>query len=120
MRAAPPGALARPVVANNIPLQRTWLDRIADAVLGADSAGGSLLGPEQKYALICSHCKKHNGLATREEFNEIRESGDTRDGSTRPPLLTPPMRLEQSTFAPIVEHSKPEDPHPFLYPHHGD
>lgn len=54
------------------PVQRTWLDRVADAVLGADAAS-STLGPEQKYALICSQCKRHNGLATRDEFDEIRE-----------------------------------------------
>lgn len=76
MRNANPavGSIRAPIV----PLQRTWLDRMADAVLGADPAGGTLLGPEQKYALICSKCKKHNGLATKEEFNEIRESNTAR------------------------------------------
>ncbi|CAO1632810.1 unnamed protein product [Sympodiomycopsis kandeliae] len=54
-----------------ITLQRTWLDRVADAVLGSDPSGAAL-GPEQKYALICTQCKQHNGLATREEFDEIQ------------------------------------------------
>lgn len=53
------------------PLQRTWLDRMADAVLGADPSSAAL-GPEQKYALICSQCKRHNGLAAREEFDEVQ------------------------------------------------
>ncbi|CAO1635868.1 unnamed protein product [Parajaminaea phylloscopi] len=55
-----------------LPQHRTWVDRMADAVLGADPASSPLLGPEQKYALICSQCKHHNGLATKEEFQEIQ------------------------------------------------
>lgn len=54
------------------PIHRTWVDRMADAVLGADPSAAAL-GPEQKYALICSNCKRHNGLAAKEEFDEIRE-----------------------------------------------
>jgi hypothetical protein len=54
------------------PAQRTWLDRMADSVLGADPSG-TALGPEQKYALICVNCKRHNGLARKEEFEEVRE-----------------------------------------------
>lgn len=51
------------------PLQKTWTDKLADAILGSDP---SILGPEQKYALICSRCFHHNGLALKEEFNEIQ------------------------------------------------
>lgn len=54
------------------PAQRTWLDRMADSVLGADPSS-TALGPEQKYALICVSCKRHNGLARKEEFEEVRE-----------------------------------------------
>lgn len=58
--------------ASAAPAQRTWLDRMADSVLGADPSS-TALGPEQKYALICVSCKRHNGLARKEEFEEVRE-----------------------------------------------
>lgn len=87
-RAAVPGATAPTIVrpplpsAMSAPVQRTWLDRVADAVLGSDPTA-SALGPEQKYALICTKCKNHNGLATREEFDEVRESsGRAREKTT--------------------------------------
>ncbi|PWY96965.1 hypothetical protein BCV70DRAFT_167959 [Testicularia cyperi] len=51
------------------PMPKTWMDKLADAVLGADP---SSLGPEQKYALVCPRCKHHNGLALREEFHELQ------------------------------------------------
>lgn len=59
----------RPVAAPVVPMQRTWMDKLADAILGADP---SALGPEQKYALVCARCKAHNGLALKEEFNEVQ------------------------------------------------
>lgn len=68
----PPPTIVRPPLPSAMPTERTWLDRVADAVLGSDPSSATL-GPEQKYALICSNCKKHNGLATREEFDEVRE-----------------------------------------------
>lgn len=52
-----------------VPLQKTWMDKLADAILGADP---SATGPEQKYALICARCHAHNGLALKEEFNEVQ------------------------------------------------
>ncbi|SJX64168.1 uncharacterized protein SRS1_14822 [Sporisorium reilianum f. sp. reilianum] len=52
-----------------LPMQKTWLDKLADAILGADP---SATGPEQKYALICARCHAHNGLALKEEFNEVQ------------------------------------------------
>ncbi|KAN0061322.1 hypothetical protein ACQY0O_006168 [Thecaphora frezii] len=51
------------------PLPKTWMDKVADAVLGADPSSA---GPEQKYALICTRCYMHNGLALKEEFDEIQ------------------------------------------------
>ncbi len=45
------------------------MDKLADAILGADP---SATGPEQKYALICARCHRHNGLALKEEFNEVQ------------------------------------------------
>ena len=47
------------------------MDKVADAILGADPG---LAGPEQKYALICVRCHTHNGLALKDEFDEIRKS----------------------------------------------
>lgn len=61
----PPRPAALPVV----PLQKTWMDKLADAILGADP---SAIGPEQKYALICARCHAHNGLALKQEFNEVQ------------------------------------------------
>ncbi|KAJ9474117.1 Endoplasmic reticulum junction formation protein lunapark [Pseudozyma hubeiensis] len=51
------------------PMPKTWMDKVADAILGADP---SATGPEQKYALICARCHAHNGLALKEEFNEVQ------------------------------------------------
>jgi endoplasmic reticulum junction formation protein lunapark len=43
----------------------TWMDRFMDALIGDDSRN-------QKYALICSQCFNHNGLATPELFETVR------------------------------------------------
>ena len=43
----------------------TWMDRFMDALIGDDSRN-------QKYALICSQCFNHNGLATPELFETAR------------------------------------------------
>lgn len=58
-----------PPTAPAIPMQKTWMDKLADSILGSDPAA---LGPEQKYALICARCHAHNGLALKEEFNEVQ------------------------------------------------
>lgn len=51
--------------------QRSWYDRLADAILGDDPS--SLSGDvSQKYALICEKCAKHNGLVPREQYMELR------------------------------------------------
>lgn len=55
-----------------LPQPRTLLDKVADLVLGPDpSTRGP--GPEQRYALICPDCKRHNGLCMKEDWEEIRE-----------------------------------------------
>ncbi|CCF48256.1 hypothetical protein NDA11_004768 [Ustilago hordei] len=64
MRQQPPTA-SIPVLR----MQKTWTDKLADAILGSDP---SVVGPEQKYALICNRCLRHNGLALKEEFNEVQ------------------------------------------------
>ncbi|TIA82968.1 hypothetical protein E3P98_01057 [Wallemia ichthyophaga] len=51
--------------------QRSWYDRLADAILGDDPS--NLSGDvSQKYALICEKCAKHNGLVPREQYMELR------------------------------------------------
>jgi endoplasmic reticulum junction formation protein lunapark len=40
------------------PESKTFLDRILDLLVGVDENA-----PEQRYALICRHCRAHNGLA---------------------------------------------------------
>ncbi|CEP07856.1 hypothetical protein [Parasitella parasitica] len=42
-----------------------WYDKIVDALVGD-------VGPETKYALICTHCYHHNGLVLKEEFDTIQ------------------------------------------------
>ncbi|KAI8975556.1 hypothetical protein BDF20DRAFT_614749 [Mycotypha africana] len=42
-----------------------WYDKIVDALVGD-------IGPESKYALICSHCYSHNGLVFKEEHDTIQ------------------------------------------------
>ncbi|KAH7732243.1 CRE-LNP-1 protein [Aphelenchoides avenae] len=42
---------------------RTPVDRIIDYVMGD--------GPSNRYALICRNCHSHNGMALREEFEQI-------------------------------------------------
>ncbi|PWN49387.1 hypothetical protein IE53DRAFT_299438, partial [Violaceomyces palustris] len=64
-----PFQLSNPTTPSFPPTKRTWIDKLADAVLGAEDP--SVWGPEQKYALICSRCFSHNGLATKEDFQEI-------------------------------------------------
>ncbi|KXS19775.1 hypothetical protein M427DRAFT_41643 [Gonapodya prolifera JEL478] len=45
---------------------RPWFDRIFDAIIG-----DHLDGPNNKYALICTRCHVHNGLASPLEFESI-------------------------------------------------
>ncbi|WFD08383.1 hypothetical protein MVES1_003755 [Malassezia vespertilionis] len=52
------------------PVQRGWLDKIADTILGTDPYGVS--AEEQQYALICRHCFRHNGLVPKNELEEVR------------------------------------------------
>lgn len=59
-----------PAVAVQPPGPRTWMDKLGDALLGADP---SQMTAEQRYALICEACYAHNGLALKEEIEEIRE-----------------------------------------------
>jgi len=46
------------------PNQRSILDRIVDGIIGD--------GPNSRYALICESCACHNGLALKEQFENIR------------------------------------------------
>lgn len=61
----PPGApLAQAPLAYDAP--KAWYDKLFDALIGPAE------GPNSKYALICSKCYAHNGLAVAEEFEDIR------------------------------------------------
>ena len=55
----PNGPLMRPILSQN----RSTSDRIIDWVLGD--------GVENRYALICSSCCSHNGMALKEEFEYL-------------------------------------------------
>ena len=52
--------------------RRTWYDRLADAILG-DDPSNPLSDDNQKYALICEKCAKHNGLVPREIYIDLSE-----------------------------------------------
>jgi hypothetical protein len=52
------------------PPPRSWLDKVADLILGTDPYGTTL--EEQQYALICRGCMRHNGLVPKQEFEEVR------------------------------------------------
>lgn len=52
------------------PYPRSWMDKVADMILGTDPYGATL--EDQQYALVCRHCFRHNGLVPKNELNEIR------------------------------------------------
>lgn len=78
-----PGMKSTPSLSNGTPVelglptlkqsqfQRTWLDRVADKILGAE-VGGQATAAEQRYALICRICYTHNGLCPKEEWKEVQ------------------------------------------------
>lgn len=47
---------------------KTFIDKIADALLGGDEQS-----PNNKYALICQKCFSHNGLCLKDEVMDVRE-----------------------------------------------
>jgi hypothetical protein len=49
--------------------QRGWVDKLTDAILGENEQS-----PNSRYALICSKCFSHNGLALKEELPDVRTS----------------------------------------------
>ena len=59
------------------PYQKTFLDRLADVMLGADpsTTGGAPNAAEQRYALICHICFNHNGLCHRDQWDALRADG---------------------------------------------
>ncbi len=61
MRPAPGPPMPRPV----LPRERSTTERLMELLVGD--------GPQNRYALICSECKSHNGMALREEFEFISE-----------------------------------------------
>ena len=53
--------MARPI----LPRERTATDRVIEYLVGD--------GPQNRYALICSQCHSHNGMALKEEFEYLSE-----------------------------------------------
>ncbi|PWN32125.1 uncharacterized protein FA14DRAFT_162375 [Meira miltonrushii] len=51
--------------------QKTWLDRVADKILGVETSEQDV-GAEQRYALICHVCLTHNGLCPKEDWEEVQ------------------------------------------------
>jgi hypothetical protein len=47
-----------------IPQKQQWYDKLLDVLVGD-------VGPETKYALICSQCFAHNGLVLPQEIEVI-------------------------------------------------
>ena len=43
-------------------VERTWIDRVLDAIVGEND------GPQSKFALICASCFTHNGLVLPSEY----------------------------------------------------
>jgi len=56
---APGPPLPRPI----LPRDRSSIDRMMEYLIGD--------GPQNRYALICSQCCSHNGMALREEFEYL-------------------------------------------------
>lgn len=55
--------LSLPLPAPVLPRERSYLDRVVEYLIGD--------GPANRYALICSQCHSHNGMALKEEFEYI-------------------------------------------------
>lgn len=61
-RVASPGPMPRPAQPI-LPRERTAMDKLVEYLVGD--------GPNNRYALICSQCHSHNGMALKEEFEYI-------------------------------------------------
>lgn len=61
-RIASPGPMPRPAQPI-LPRERTAMDKLVEYLVGD--------GPNNRYALICSQCHSHNGMALKEEFEFI-------------------------------------------------
>lgn len=50
--------------------EKKWYDRLADTILGDDPVQSS----QNKYALVCAECFRHNGLVgSKQEWERMRE-----------------------------------------------
>ncbi|KAJ3367785.1 hypothetical protein HDU91_001107 [Kappamyces sp. JEL0680] len=58
-----------PAVPASTVAERTWIDRVLDAVVGEAE------GPQSKYALICEKCFVHNGLVLPHEYLNATKKG---------------------------------------------
>jgi len=53
------------------PPQKQWYDKLADALLGDDTASTGA-SPSTRYALICERCFSHNGLVKEEHWEDAQ------------------------------------------------
>ncbi|KAF8518271.1 hypothetical protein BU17DRAFT_76178 [Hysterangium stoloniferum] len=53
------------------PPQKQWYDKLADALLGDDTASTGA-SPSSRYALICERCFSHNGLVKEEQWEDAQ------------------------------------------------
>ncbi|KDQ12175.1 hypothetical protein BOTBODRAFT_34781 [Botryobasidium botryosum FD-172 SS1] len=67
-----PSGLLPPPPQPQLPQQKQWYDKLADALLGDDPAALNMSDARMQYALICENCFLHNGLAREGEFEEIQ------------------------------------------------
>ncbi|KIJ34298.1 hypothetical protein M422DRAFT_52067 [Sphaerobolus stellatus SS14] len=60
-----------PTVQSFPPPRKQWYDKLADAILGDDTAGAAS-SPASRYALICERCFTHNGLVTEAQWEDAQ------------------------------------------------
>lgn len=86
-----------------IPPNRSWFDKLVDYMVGVNSQNG--------FALICSNCRAHNGLAPSSELEDIqfrcRFCGHF-NGDLNPTL--PLGRPRTASNAPQPQHPLPQTP----------
>lgn len=130
----PPTPTQQPATLQSPVRERTWYDRLADAILGDDpsSTSGDI---SQKYALICEKCAKHNGLVPREQYIELQwecrfcqhmnlsprrkalartlQGGNSASSTRRPsPLSQEPSRLGEEPEKERTEEKEKKKPLP--------
>ncbi|XP_064397769.1 endoplasmic reticulum junction formation protein lunapark-B-like [Halichondria panicea] len=81
-----------------LPRDRTNVDKMVEYLVGD--------GPNNRYALVCSECKSHNGMALRDEFEylafrcaycySLNQARKKRPTLERPPSISGPQPTEET------------------------